>query len=137
MFPPCCRGPDEIFHRRYDGGCQYVLDVFATLRKQVMRSQQVATRRGRIPFLSGNACFALRYIDPAICMDESWHWMAGVDGLFVATVLFRVALPAMCEFFISLMSVTRRVKPCSRAALLAADASGASPARMKPWPAPS
>jgi len=32
---------------------------------------------------------------------------------------------------------TRRTHPSSRAFLLPAEASGASPARMKPWPAPS
>ena len=69
----------------------------------------------------------LSYIEPAICMDESWHWVAGAADFFVAMVLLWVALLATGELFISLMRVTRRVKPCSRAALLAGEASGASP----------
>src|SRR5260370_28401801 len=81
--------------------------------------------------------FVPGYMDPASCMAGSWHCVAGVTGFFVAKVLFWVALLATGELFISLMRVTRRVKPWSRAALLAGEASGASPARMKPWPAPS
>src|ERR1700753_2380399 len=100
-------------------------------RHQPERFGEVLTRKCR------NACFALRYMELAIGMDESWHCVAGAADCFAATVTLRVGLRATGELFIALTKVTRRVKPCSRAALLAGEASGASPARMKPWPAPS
>src|ERR1700733_3550668 len=95
--------------------------------------------------VSMSALHGLPYMEPAICVDESWHCMAGVGDFFVATVLLWVALLAIGAFFISLMRVTRRAKPWSRAFLFAAAISavvlpvgwvGSSPARMKPWPAP-
>ena len=57
----------------------------------------------------------------AIFMDESWHSMAGATGFLAATVLSWLGMPAIGELFISLMRVTRRVKPCSRAVLLRGD----------------
>jgi hypothetical protein len=81
------------------------------------------------------------YIIAAVCLlslelFSLWHETVVPD--FWATALSWLVLVATLADFISLIRVTRRLKPCSRAVLLPGTVLvGSSPARMKPWPAPS
>src|SRR3984957_715852 len=85
-------------------------------------------------------------ISVGVLESSSWQDIAGAEDFFAATVLLGEALLAIGELFISLIRVTRRVKPSWGAFLLASAIPGvvlpvgwvgSSPARMKPWPAPS
>src|SRR5580698_5249679 len=82
--------------------------------------------------LTHNIC----YIDPVVeAVAGVWHT---TGFALAAVVLLSTPLLAIGALFKSWSSLTRRSKACSLAVLLPGTVlAGSSPARIKPWPAPS
>jgi len=124
-------GVEEIFSRFFrDGETFRLYEGTGILRDAVklILEQDVE---------SGSHTYIIAAVSLVLLVALS-SWQATPDSDFFAIILLWLELVATGAAFISLMRVTRRVKPCSRAVLLPGTVlSGSSPARMNPWPAPS